>query len=165
MSEFNAKCRLVAILQSETKVQMLANFLVEKYLHMKSLVERQKQTFFGVGRAGNGKFSGNLACEMEEVIWRKLDLRESKKTLESTPPMPAPSQARWNSKSGHHVIYRNKSVKHRMHVRASADKCCIYVHDRSYLISVTCSTTARLLSPWLAWNDIHSLHLSEETTH
>ena len=80
MSEFNAKCRLVAILQSETKVQMLANFLVEKYLHMKSLVERQKQTFFGVGRAGNGKFSGSLACEMEEVIWRKLDLRESKKT-------------------------------------------------------------------------------------
>ena len=80
MLKFSAKSRLAAALQSETKIKLLADFLVERHLHMKSLAERQKQTFFGVVRAGNGKFSGNLACEMEEVIWRKLDLRESKKT-------------------------------------------------------------------------------------
>jgi hypothetical protein len=80
MSEFNAKCRLPEIYQGETKVQLLADFLVKKYLHMKALVENQKQTFFGVGRAGNGKFSKSLAPEIEEAFWRKFDLRESKKT-------------------------------------------------------------------------------------
>ncbi len=78
MSDFNAKCRFVENLQNNSKMQLLADFLVKKYVHMKSLIERQKQTFFGVGRAG--KYSGSPAWEIEEAIWRKFDLRESKKT-------------------------------------------------------------------------------------